>query len=256
MTTKVVNRHHGDSYDVYIGRGSVWGNPYTHLDSTQALYKVDSREQAIEEYFGYIFAQRNLLSRLSELKGKVLGCYCHPKSCHGHILAQLADTTWWKDDKLILECSTKGDIRFSAFGAEVTVFGKKATVEEHYQLSKRFVTNTLDMMNNNLYAPKSIYDVKGKNAKTKDMSLYLIFVNGFYFPPDFRLEFYKWMWLKYLDENPELVAYASRFDDYNDIFKGKSIICQADCIRQYIKQGRDSVVSDIKDFCEMIGVEA
>jgi len=26
-----------------------------------------------------------------ELKGKVLGCWCHPKECHGDVLARIAN---------------------------------------------------------------------------------------------------------------------------------------------------------------------
>ena len=41
--------------------------------------------------------QRNNLRRtkrcmeLAELKGKRLGCFCHPQPCHGDVLAELAD---------------------------------------------------------------------------------------------------------------------------------------------------------------------
>jgi hypothetical protein len=69
------------------------------------------------------------------------------------------------------------------------------------------------------------------------------------------MEFYQWMWLMYLDENPYLVEYASEFDDFNDIFKGKSGVCQADVIRQYIKRGRETIVADVRDFCYMLGVD-
>jgi hypothetical protein len=246
--TRVVNKHHGVPYDVYIGRGSKWGNPFTHMDDTTATYRVGSRDEAISRYLDWIFEQRELLADLHQLRGKVLGCYCFPAPCHGEVLARLADTSRWVDDKIILECSTLGDVHYSAFGAEVEIFGKKTTIEEHYQLSKRFIGP-----NRKVFVPKHIYDVKGKHSKTKDMEFAWITVGEHIFPPSMRLEFYKWMWLKYLDENPKLVAYASHFDDYNDIFKGKSIICQADCIRQYIQTGRESIVDEVKEFVELIG---
>lgn len=250
MTTVVVNKNHGLTYDVLISRPSKWGNDYSHLENAAANYKVETREEAVAKYEEWIFTQRDLLASLKELKGKVLCCFCHPAPCHGHILARLADTTWWKDDKIILECSTKGDIRFSAFGAEVELFGKTATIEEHYQLAKRFVGG-----DGKVFTPKSIYDVKGKNNKIKDKELTWIVVGSCVFPPEFRVEFYKLMWLKYLDQNPELLAYASRFDDYNDIFKGKSLICQADCIRQYIKEGRHTMVKDVESFARLAEIE-
>lgn len=34
---------------------------------------------------------RHLLKDLHELKGKTLGCFCKPLSCHGDILVRLAD---------------------------------------------------------------------------------------------------------------------------------------------------------------------
>ena len=49
---------------------------------------------------------------------------------------------------------------------------------------------------------------------------------------------YKMLWVKYLDKHPELVEYASQFDEFNDKFRGKSINCQADVIRAYVKGNR------------------
>jgi hypothetical protein len=92
VTTTVVHCKR-DRYDVYIGRGSDWGNPFTHLplDETLAIYQVDSREEAIEKYRDWIQKQPEMLNRLHELKDKVLGCWCHPLPCHGDILAELAN---------------------------------------------------------------------------------------------------------------------------------------------------------------------
>ena len=80
-----------DKYDVYIGRPSIWGNPFSHRDFTKAQFKVETREQAVEAYRQWIKTQPQLLSRLPELKGKVLACWCKPQSCHGDVLAELAD---------------------------------------------------------------------------------------------------------------------------------------------------------------------
>lgn len=91
MTTKVINIHHKVSYDVYIGRGSIWGNPYSHMPNTTAKFKVTTREEAVNCYREYIKAQPDLLTRVCELKGKTLGCFCMPNLCHGSILAELAN---------------------------------------------------------------------------------------------------------------------------------------------------------------------
>lgn len=81
-----------EPYDVYIGRPSKWGNPFTHLNNaTQAKFEVDTREEAIEAYREWILKGEGqfLLADLHELKGKTLGCWCKPKACHGDILVEL-----------------------------------------------------------------------------------------------------------------------------------------------------------------------
>ena len=91
--TRVVNKYK-EPYDVYIGRGSKWGNPFTHLPKgTKAKYVVSSREEAIDKFREYILhgEGKHLLNDLKELKGKTLGCFCKPKSCHGDILVELIE---------------------------------------------------------------------------------------------------------------------------------------------------------------------
>jgi len=83
-----------EKYDVYIGRPSKWGNPYTHIDDKQTLAKfiVPTREAAIKAYEKWITEGdgMHLLNDLPELKGKILGCWCKPLACHGEVLARLA----------------------------------------------------------------------------------------------------------------------------------------------------------------------
>lgn len=84
-----------EPYDVYIGRPSKWGNPFTHKDDgeTLAKYTVSSREEAVESYRDWIEngEGKHLLKDLPELKGKTLGCWCKPLSCHGDILKSLVE---------------------------------------------------------------------------------------------------------------------------------------------------------------------
>jgi hypothetical protein len=89
--TTVVNMHRGERYDVYIGRPSKWGNPYSHLPSTLARFRVGTRQEAIDRYSAMILDRPDLLDALHELKGRVLGCWCKPLSCHGDFLAELAE---------------------------------------------------------------------------------------------------------------------------------------------------------------------
>jgi hypothetical protein len=83
LFTKVVHCKR-EPYDVYIGRPSKWGNPFViGVDGT--------REQVIQLYEDYIRASAHLWAAIPELRGKVLGCWCHPKPCHGDVLARLAN---------------------------------------------------------------------------------------------------------------------------------------------------------------------
>ena len=91
MKTTVVNRR-THAFEVYIGRGSIWGNPFTHLSGpTQARFSVPTRADAIDAYRGWLAEQPELVAQIPTLRGKVLGCYCKPAACHGDILAELAD---------------------------------------------------------------------------------------------------------------------------------------------------------------------
>ena len=136
----------------------------------------------------------------------------------------------------ILECSTKGDIRYSAFNAHVTMFGINNTIEKHYQLCKRFGSDT---------PPDDWRFCKGKTPTH-------IVINNMKLDVRFLTQWYKLLWLTYLDNMPDLVEYAKKFDDFNDIFKGKSVNCQADVIRQYIKMGRESIVRDCSELMTYI----
>lgn len=92
MTAKVVNIHSGEKYDIYIGRGSKWGNPFSHLKNSSAPYPVDTREDAIRAYENWLLEQPELVAAAKkELKGKVLGCWCKPLDCHGDILLRIAN---------------------------------------------------------------------------------------------------------------------------------------------------------------------
>lgn len=75
---------HKEKYDVLIDRTTKWGNPFI-------IGKDGTREEVIEKYRKWIMTQPHLLSSLHELKGKVLGCWCHPKSCHGEVLIELVN---------------------------------------------------------------------------------------------------------------------------------------------------------------------
>lgn len=73
-----------DRYDVYIGRPSIWGNPFE-------IGKHGNREEVIEKYRKYVLDNPLLMSQLMDLDGTVLGCWCKPKPCHGDVLVELIE---------------------------------------------------------------------------------------------------------------------------------------------------------------------
>lgn len=104
MLTEVFNITHKstdwkrkDKRYVYIGRPTTWGNPFTHLWRLKddiRLIVVPTIEEAVEAHrqwlYGEKYASVNRQQRLAVLKelptlvGKMLGCYCYPRPCHGN----------------------------------------------------------------------------------------------------------------------------------------------------------------------------
>ncbi len=78
-----------EKYDVYIGRPSKWGNPYSHKDGTLAKFKCNSREEAVEKYEEHLRNDEDLMRLIKYLDGKTLGCWCKPLPCHGDIIIKV-----------------------------------------------------------------------------------------------------------------------------------------------------------------------
>ena len=77
-----------EPYDVYIGRGSKWGNPFR-------IGRHGDRNEVISKYETYIMGRRDLIDSLPELVGKTLGCWCKPANCHGDILKIMVEDELW-----------------------------------------------------------------------------------------------------------------------------------------------------------------
>lgn len=94
---RVVNKFK-EPYDVYIGRGSLWGNPFV-------IGRDGTREDVIDKYTKYLWRElkngRITKEMLISLDGKVLGCYCKPKSCHGDIIKKAVN--WVKKETVYEE---------------------------------------------------------------------------------------------------------------------------------------------------------
>ncbi len=76
-----------EPFDVYVGRPSIWGNPFkVGVDA--------SRGYCVTMYEDWINEQPVLKERARrELRGKTLGCWCKPEACHGDVLLRIANAT-------------------------------------------------------------------------------------------------------------------------------------------------------------------
>ena len=73
-----------ERFDIYIGRPSKWGNPFS-------IGKDGTREEVISKYKQWIWTQTHLIAAIKngELHDKILGCWCAPLPCHGDILLEI-----------------------------------------------------------------------------------------------------------------------------------------------------------------------
>lgn len=92
VQTYPVNLYHKSEYDVFIGRGSKWGNPWSHLQSKYQTKTVSTRKEAIIKYYQWLIGNPELLAEIPSLIDCKLGCYCYPNLCHGDILGLIADS--------------------------------------------------------------------------------------------------------------------------------------------------------------------
>lgn len=76
--------------DVYIGRSSALGNPWSHIPNSRAEFAAKSRAEAIQKYSSWIKDQEgevsDLLFKISGLNRRGvcrLVCHCLPLPCHG-----------------------------------------------------------------------------------------------------------------------------------------------------------------------------
>jgi hypothetical protein len=94
MKTKVVHCKL-EPYDVYIGRPSIFGNPFSHKKGTKAQFLVGSIREAIDEFRKYVYSRPELIAQIKEeCTGKVLGCWCRFKPtdpCHGDVIVEICE---------------------------------------------------------------------------------------------------------------------------------------------------------------------
>lgn len=116
-----------------------------------------------------------------------------------------------------LECSLKGDKRFSAFYAHVNINGTISSIESFYQSYKETgVEGSI---------------VAGWRANKGQLAKY----------GATRAQcrtYYSKLWNMYLEAHPELVAEAQAFNGFTDVFGKRGNCCQAEEIFHFVMRKR------------------
>lgn len=103
-----------------------------------------------------------------------------------------------------LECSSKGEKRFSAFYARIQQRGGN-TIETIYQAAKVFEDGSTGL---------HWKEAKGRQAVNQDECA----------------ELYDLLWAEYLEEKPELWPILLEYDGLQDIYGQQGHVCQADTL--------------------------
>ncbi len=87
-TTTAVNINKGIRCEVYVGRGTPFGNPYV-------IGQDGDRDEVIRKYQIHFYEKLkidpNFKKQVQALKGRVLGCHCVPMRCHTEVLIEYLD---------------------------------------------------------------------------------------------------------------------------------------------------------------------
>lgn len=89
---QLYNRHHKNAPDdaEYIGRGTPWGNPFSHIAGLGIF--VTTRDAACDAFETRVADDYQFQQKIKEeLRGKDLVCSCVPNRCHGETLIRIAN---------------------------------------------------------------------------------------------------------------------------------------------------------------------
>jgi len=98
-TTTIVNVNKSE-YDIYCGRPSKWGCPFTLIKDrkTKAQFICETRDELFKKYEEWLEYGdgKYLLNDLHELKDKRLACFCKQedgsgKRCHVEVLIKMME---------------------------------------------------------------------------------------------------------------------------------------------------------------------
>jgi hypothetical protein len=100
-----------------------------------------------------------------------------------------------------LECSSRGDKRFSAYFARIRRLGGKS-IEELYQAKKMFKDGSTNLPIDEARGLRPINDIEVR-------------------------AYYSWLWDEYIFENPQLLPVLRQSAGLSDVFGKQGSCCQA-----------------------------
>ena len=127
-----------DPQNVYVGRGSKYGNPFK--------LKNYNRATAVALYKSYILAHKELEKSAIELSGKRLGCWCAPYQCHAEFLHLLAGNQPVYQGKTVMVTKPQLDDSLGTLKTELATQLKeeiKAVVDQSISALRENVINRL-----------------------------------------------------------------------------------------------------------------
>ena len=101
MCERVKNKKNFVGHGIYVGRPSVYGNPFSHKGATLAEVQVETRHEAVMRFTSWLVTGTDMqLKRKPDQihaairSGKLdsplpLICWCAPVACHGHVLGEV-----------------------------------------------------------------------------------------------------------------------------------------------------------------------
>lgn len=102
MIKWIVHVKSGLHFDIYCGRPTIYGNPWSHKEQSLANFGVETTVDAVDNYEKWLEGtayqdvlqdQRlEILQNLPFLKNKILACWCADgRPCHSRVLFKKAN---------------------------------------------------------------------------------------------------------------------------------------------------------------------
>ena len=97
---RIINKRVSNEAGYLISRPYPLGNPYSHIPSTLAAFRVASREEVVCKYRLWLLDQLrgnteacrafwDLVSFYKDFGELTLVCFCQPQRCHGEVIREL-----------------------------------------------------------------------------------------------------------------------------------------------------------------------